>query len=68
MEELIKALQIFAQYGNPSRPTHSEHDELTIMEISKEQVSDDDLIELKRLGFFWSDSDMCFKSFRYGSA
>ena len=30
MENLIKALQILLKYGNPKRPTHCEHDELTI--------------------------------------
>ena len=56
MEDLIKALQIFVQYGNPSYPTHCEHDELMIMQITNEQVSEDDLIELKRLGFELTDS------------
>lgn len=68
MEDLIKALQIFVQYKNTDCPTHCEHDELMIMEITKEQVSEDHLIELERLGFFWSDADMCFKSYKFGSA
>ena len=68
MENLIKALQIFLKYGNPKYPTHCEHDQLSIMEITKEMVSDEDIEELDKLGFFWSESEECFISFKYGSA
>lgn len=68
MKELIEALQIFLKYGNPDRPTHCEHDEMWIMEIEPSDVSENDIIKLDELGFFVSESDNCFKSFRYGSA
>lgn len=68
MKELIEALQIFLKYGNPDYPTHCEHDELTIFGINPDDVSDDDKAKLKELGFFVSEVDNCFQSFRYGSA
>jgi hypothetical protein len=68
MEKLIKALQIFLKYGNPAFPTHCEHDELTICGIEPGKVSKEDIKELDELGFFISEEDDCFKSFRYGSA
>lgn len=68
MEDLIKALQIFLKYGNPKWPTNCSHDQLAIMEISKEQVSDEDVEALEKLDFFWSEEDECFISFRFGSA
>jgi hypothetical protein len=68
MDKLIEALQIFLKYGNPHRPTYCEHDELTICEIDPAVVSDEDKAKLKDLGFFVSERDECFKSFRYGSA
>jgi hypothetical protein len=68
MEDLIKALQIFLKYGNPSYPTNCSYDQLAIMEIEQDQVSDEDKTELERLGFFWSDEDECFISFKFGSA
>ena len=68
MENLIKALQIFLKYGNPEWPTHCSHDQLAIMEIEKDMVSEEDIKELDRLGFFWSDGEECFISFKFGSA
>ena len=69
MKDLIEALQIFLKYGNHKYPTYCGHDELVIMEITKDQVSEEDIIRLTELGFFWSEvDDGCFKSFRFGSA
>lgn len=68
MSKLIEALQILLKYGNPDYPTHCEHDELTICGIDPSVVSIEDKAKLDELGFFVSDSDECFKSFRYGSA
>lgn len=65
MEDLLKAIQIFLKYGNPYNPTHCEHDRLTIM-ICPDDVSDEDKLELERLGFH-SDEDL-FYSGRFGSA
>lgn len=66
MKDLIEALQIFLKYGNPRNPTHCVHDELWIMEINPEKVSEEDINRLDELGFFISEGG--FKSFRYGSA
>ena len=68
MEDLIKALQIFLKYGKPTWPTNCTYDQLAIMEITKEQVSDEDAEALEKLGFIWSDGDDCFISFKFGSA
>ena len=68
MDDLIKALEIFRRYGNPSRPTHCEHDELFVM-INPADVSLEDLEVLDRLGFRPSDEDgVTFSSYRFGSA
>lgn len=72
MEDLIKALQIFAKYGNPEYPTHCEHDVLEVCGIKPEEVSDEDKAELKKLGFTIGDPNGCgeegFCSYRFGSA
>jgi len=68
MKDLIEALQIFLKYKNAECPTHCEHDHLSIMEVEKDEVSEEDTKRLDELDFFWSDSDECFISFRYGSA
>lgn len=68
MEQLIEALTIFLKYGNPDRPTHCEHDELWICGINPDDVTDDDKSKLEELGFFVSESDNCFQSYRFGSA
>ena len=66
MEDLIKALQIFLKYGNPKYPTNCSHDELAIMDIDPEDVSEEDKQALDKLGFIVSDD--YFLSFRFGSA
>lgn len=68
MKDLIEALQIFLKYKDSRWPTHCEHDVLSIMEISKDEVSQEDQSRLDDLGFFWSNSEDCWQSFRYGSA
>lgn len=73
MENLIKALQILLKYGNPDRPTHCEHDVMTIVGIKPEDVSEVDKQRLDELGFFVSKDDdygdeEMFQSFRFGSA
>lgn len=67
MKDLIEALQIFAKYTDTEYPTHCEHDVLSIMEVDRENVSDEDHKRLDELGFFWSKED-CYQSFRFGSA
>lgn len=68
MENLIKALQIFLKYKNASYPTHCEHDILMVVDIGKEEVSSEDVKELKKLGFLWNSEYDCWVSYRYGSA
>jgi len=69
MSDLIKALQIFLKYGNPNYPTHCEHDVLTICGIHPEIVSEEDKMELDKLGFFiGSEFEEAFISFKFGSA
>jgi len=70
MKDLIKALQILLKYANDDRcPTHCEHDQLYIgAGIDElEKISEEDINELDDLGFFWSDEDEGFISFRFGS-
>ena len=66
MEDLIEALRIFLKYANPHNPTHCEHDELWIVDVDPDKVSDEDKARLDELGFFPSEDG--FKSFRFGSA
>jgi len=50
MENLIKALTIFLEYGNKQHPTHCEHDVLYV-DIDPEDVSEADIDTLGKLGF-----------------
>lgn len=50
MEDLIRALQIFLKYGNPTYPTNCEHDELYV-NIDASVVSEEDKKILDELGF-----------------
>lgn len=68
MEDLIEALQIFLKYKNAVYPTNCSHDVMAIMEVQEDDISKEDLLRLDELGFFWSSSDDCFISFKYGSA
>ncbi len=67
MDQLIEALQIFRKYGNPSYPTHCEHDVMYVM-INYDAVSDGDKEKLEELGFMESSEGEGFQSFRFGSA
>ena len=70
MEDLIKALQIFLKYDNPSWPTHCEHDVMYIVGIEPDDVSDEDKAKLDELGFHVSDEGWgeVFCSYKFGSA
>jgi hypothetical protein len=68
MKDLIEALNIFAKYGNPSHPTHCEHDVMFVVGIDEDQVSPEDKARLKELSFSWSNGYDCWSSFRFGSA
>lgn len=68
MSELIEALQIFLKYKNKKWPTNCTHDTLAIVGIEQDEVSTEDAARLDELGFFWSDTDECWMSYRFGSA
>ena len=68
MRDLIEALQIFQKYADLRYPINCEHDELNIVGIEKEAVSEEDQKRLEDLDFFWSEHNGCFISFRFGSA
>ena len=68
MEDLIKALKIFAKYTNTRYPLHCEHDVLYIWGVEPSEVSDEDLKQLEKLDFFVSDGvDEGIISYRFGS-
>lgn len=68
MSDLIAALQIFLKYKDEQFPTHCEHDVLLIMGITKEEISEEDVVKLYRLNFSWFNEFNCWGSFRFGSA
>jgi hypothetical protein len=67
IDGLMKALAIFRKYGNPTSPTHCEHDKMYVM-IRPDWVSDEDKVKLNELGFNEGDDGEAFTSFRFGSA
>lgn len=66
MNDLIKALQIFAKYTDTRCPTSCEHDILYV-QVSSEEVTEEDKIELEKLGFRVDDDLDNFSSYRFGS-
>lgn len=68
MKDLIEALTIFLKYKNVYSPTHCEHDLLWIMAVTQDEVSVEDTARLDALGFFYSEHDDSWQSYRYGSA
>jgi hypothetical protein len=68
MKDLIEALIILSFYGDFYNPTHCEHDTLFIVGINPTDVSLEDKEKLDQLGFFISEDDECFMSYRFGSA
>ena len=66
MKDLIEALQIFMKYcGDVKYPTTCEHEELFVNCVTPEQVSEEDLKLLDKLGFFPYE-DFAFVSYRFG--
>lgn len=63
MKDLIEALQIFLKYENKKYPTNCSHDVLFV-DVDPKLVSDEDKLNLYKLGFFVSDDG--FSSFRFG--
>lgn len=71
MKDLIEALTIFLKYRDVDYPTHCEHDVLYIMDITEEEVSEEDKKRLDELGFHFSrhsERGPSWISFKYGSA
>lgn len=68
MDDLIAALTIFRKYKNSTNPTCCIHDTLLISDVTRDEVSIEDTVELERLGFRWSEGYDCFISYRFGSA
>jgi hypothetical protein len=65
MEKLIEALQIFLKYRNLTYPIHSIQDELLVVVITREEVSQEDVDKLNELGFRWSYENDCWSSFTH---
>lgn len=68
MKRLIEALTIFLKYQDQAWPTHCEHDVLSIMGITKKEVSKKDQKRLEELDFVWSREDKCWVSYHFGRA
>jgi hypothetical protein len=68
MQDLIKALQIFAKYTDAYAPLHCSYDKLTICEVSIDDMHSDDIAAVQALGFDWDEGEDCWYSFRFGSA
>ncbi len=66
MENLIKALQIFAKYTKTKYPTSCEHDTLYV-HVESKRVSEADILELDDLGFIVDEDLGIFKSYCFGS-
>jgi len=69
--DFIEALTIMNARVSGHAGTHCEHDELTVCGVDPADFSKEELARLDSLGFFVTDeygqSDLCFKSFRWGS-
>ena len=65
MEDLIKALQIFAKYEKDD-VVNCDHDVLTVC-VDPEKVTEADKAELEKLSFIVSGDFCSFHSFRFWS-
>lgn len=68
MEDLIAALLTFSKYKNERYPTHCEHDNLMILGIGKDELSEDDASKVREPSFNWNDEYDCWTSYRFESA
>lgn len=68
MKNLIEALTIFAKYQDLPYPTSCAHDVLYIMGITRDEMTEEDRAKVEALGFFWSEDQDVWQSFKYGSA
>ena len=69
MENLIKALTIISKYlegYHKDYPTSCEHDVL-YAHVNYEKISQEDLVELDKLGFMPNEDLGNMMSYRYGS-
>lgn len=69
MENLIKALTIISKYlegYHKDYPTSCEHDVLYV-HVNYKKISQEDLIELDKLGFIPTEDLGNMMSYRYGS-
>lgn len=69
MDDLIKALTILGKYlegYQKERPISCEHD-VMFVQVDYTKISQDDLIELEKLGFIPCEDLGNMQSFRYGS-
>lgn len=69
MENLIKALTIISKYlegYHKDYPTSCEHD-VFYVHVNYENISQEDLIELNKLGFIPNEDLGNMMSYRYGS-
>ena len=68
-DAIIEACEIFKKYSDTPHPFHCEHDQLYV-NVSPEEVADEDIDRLDELGFFPGEGDWTangFISYRYGS-
>jgi hypothetical protein len=68
MQDLIKALQIFAKYTDTRNPTHCSHDQLGVCHVTRDVMTNADCEAVEALGFLWDSEDEYWYSFRFGSA
>jgi len=69
MDDLLRAFQILRKYGNPINPTKCEEGVMHVIGIDHQAVSQEDIEELKMLGFFVNgDHNGNFSSYHYGSS
>ena len=71
LSDLIEALGIFLKYQDPDSPTHCEHDILCVMDITYDEVSDEDKKRLEELHFTWhggAAGEPGWASYYFGSA
>jgi hypothetical protein len=69
MKDLIEALTILLKYANEDKnPTNCSHDEFFVgAGIGIEDMSNEDVLRLDELGFFWNEEYEGFSSYRFGS-
>ena len=66
MNDLIQALRIFQKYSDVKYPTTCEHDTLFVNCVTPKDVSQEDTVKLRELGFIPFE-DFAFVSYRFGS-